>query len=250
MVACPIETPSRPDANRLGGVTVLVVEDDDDSRELLAELLTELGASCRAASSGNEALATFVQKPPEIVVSDLWMPDGDGFELVRRIRSFPPEQGGLVPAIAVSAASNTEEALMAGYHVLIAKPYDPTVIIEAIEEFSRTEEASAPAPWTVSAPPPGDALVVTFVGHVRASDAKACMEVVLRHLQRQTCEVVLDLRQLTGFSVAAASVAERVVWPMRQAVRDVRIVGGPKVARLVAAGACRALGLPYRVESA
>jgi CheY-like chemotaxis protein len=248
MVASPIEPPSRPDANRLGGVTVLVVEDDDDSRELLAELLTELGASCRAARSGNEALATFMQKPPDVLVSDLWMPDGDGFELVRRIRSLPPEEGGLVPAIAVSAASNTEEALMAGYHVLIAKPYDPTVIIEAIEEFARTEEPSARGAWTVSAAP-GDVVFVTFVGHVKASDARASMEALLRHLQRQTCEVVLDLRQVTSFSVAAASAGERVVWPMRQAVRDVRIVGGPKAARLVVAGACRVLGLPYRVET-
>jgi CheY-like chemotaxis protein len=251
MVVSPLET-SRGDAEgeRLKGVTVLVVEDDDDSRELLSELLGGLGATCVPASSGNQARALFLKNPPDIVVSDLWMPDGDGFELARRIRSLPPEQGGLIPAIAVSAASNTEEALMAGYHVLIGKPYDPFEIVQAIEEFLRTdhEVPSLHAPWTVSSPATG-AVVATFDGYVRVSDIRACMGVLVRHLQRQDCEVVLDFRRLTGFSLAAASVAERIVWPMRHAVLHVRIVGGPKAARLVSVGACRVLGLSYRVEN-
>ncbi|MGH7439391.1 MAG: response regulator [Polyangiaceae bacterium] len=222
---------------------------DDDSRELLCELLGEMGATCIPASSGNEAFAHFSETPPDILVSDLWMCDGDGFDLVRRIRALPPEQGGLVPAIAVSAASNVEEALMAGYHVLIAKPYDPTKIADAIEEFAHAETPppSVPSPWTLSSPRDGT-VVIAFAGHVKASHMRACVEHLLPHLRAQPCEVVADFRQLTQLSLAAASVAERAVWPMRHSIRRVSIVGGSRAARLVASAACRSLGLAYTFD--
>ena len=73
-------------------------------------------------------------------MSDLWMTDGDGFDLIRRIRTVRPEKGGLIPAIAVSAGSNAEQALMAGYHVLLGKPYDPQRLLEIIEQFVRADD--------------------------------------------------------------------------------------------------------------
>jgi CheY-like chemotaxis protein len=249
MLAARTDAPDAPERGRLGGLTLLVAEDDLDARELLCEFFSEMGATCLPASSGNQAFAQFIEKHPDILISDVWMPDGDGFELVRRIRALPPEQGGLTPALAVSAASNTEEALMAGYHALIAKPYDPSKIVEAIEDFFGTESQAPPlrAAWTASSPESGT-VVLTFVGHVRAGDMRDCIEVLLRHLEKGPCDVIADFRKLTGFSVAAASVAERAVWPMRQAIRRVCIVGGPKLARLVATGACRVLGLRYSIE--
>ncbi len=140
MLGAPPEATREPEGPKLNGRTVVLVEDDDDSRQLLCELLSEMGATCLSAGSGNQALALFAQASPDVLVSDLWMADGDGFELIRAIRALPPEKGGLTPAIAVSAASNAEEALMAGYHVLIAKPYDPFKLATAIEEFSRTDD--------------------------------------------------------------------------------------------------------------
>jgi hypothetical protein len=138
---------------------------------------------------------------------------------------------------------------MAGYHALIAKPFDPTRVAEAVEEFARAD-AHGPtgrASWTVS-PPRDGTIHVAFVGNVGASDMRACAERVASHLQEETCEVVADFRRLVGFSMAAVSVAERRMWPVRHAIRHVTVVGGPRAARLVAAAACRALGLPCTLE--
>ena len=235
-----------PVAKSLHGLAVLVVEDDRDSRELLTEFFTDAGATCLTAASGNEAFKLFVEKRPDILVSDLWMSDGDGFALIRAIRSLPPGQGGLTPAIALSGGGTADQALMEGYHVLIPKPCDPTKVVEIIQEFLRTEEEgpSARAPWTLSSPASGT-VVLTFAGANRATDVKACMDVLLRHLQRQPCEIIVDMRKVTGFSWAGASVAQRAIWSQRQSIRRVRLIGGSKSARLMAAGACRVLGLHY-----
>jgi len=238
-----------PVVQSLHGLSVLVVEDDLDSRELLSEFFTEVGATCLTAASGNEAFKLFVEKRPDILVSDLWMPDGDGLALIRDIRSLPPGQGGLTPAIALSGAGTADQALMAGYHVLIPKPCDPMKVVEVIEEFLRTDDQSpsAQAPWTLSSPAPGT-IVLTFAGVNGATDVKACMDVLLRHLQRQPCEIIVDMRKVTAFSWAGASVAQRAIWSQRQSIRRVRLIGGSKSARLVAAGACGVLGLQYTVD--
>lgn len=233
----------------LKGIVALIVEDDRDSREMMCTFLRELGATCVDAASGDQAFRLFREGRPDIIISDLWMPDGDGFELIRRVRALPPEEGGLIPAIAVSAASNTEEALLAGFHLLIAKPCDPQHLVDAVEEFlhGADQAPSLQVPWTVSSPEAG-VVHLTFVGFVRVSDMRACADVLSRHLERQPCDLVVDFRGLTGFSLAAGSAAERAVWPHRSAIRSVHIKGGPRSARLVAAGSCRMLGLRYSIE--
>jgi CheY-like chemotaxis protein len=230
------------------GLTVLVVDDDSDSRELLTQLLKARRATCIAAATGYKAFDEFTCRRPDIVVSDLWMPDGDGFELIRRIRALPPEQGGLTPAIAVSAGVNTERALMAGYHAMLAKPLEPDRVVVVIEQFVGvdTERASSPSPWILSAPSRGT-LLLTLSGYVGTSHTRAAVEVLLDHLEWPT-EIVVDCRRLTGFSPAVASIAHQMAWTKRHLVHRVRILGGPASARWVATAVCTMLGIDCAVE--
>jgi CheY-like chemotaxis protein len=231
----------------LRGLTVLVVEDDPDLRELSSELLESFGARCLVASGGDEAFRIFLRDRPDVLVSDLWMANGDGFELIRRIRELPPEDAGLTPAIAVSAAANAEQALMAGYHVLVPKPYELEDLVEIIAHFQPTTDTSAPSGvWTVSSSAPGQ-LMLALVGYVRVADIRAALEVVATYLDERPREMVADLRGLTGFSPAAASAAERIIWQRRKRILRVSIVGGPALARLAASAACTLLGVPYTV---
>jgi CheY-like chemotaxis protein len=232
----------------LFGLTALVAEDDSDSRELLTQLVKARGATCIAAATGYKAFDEFRCRGPDIVVSDLWMPDGDGFELIRRIRALPPEQGGLTPAIAVSAGVNTERALMAGYHAMLAKPLEPDRVVVVIEQFLGvdTERASSPSPWILSAPSRGT-LLLTLSGYVGTSHTRAAVEVLLDHLEWPT-EIVVDCRRLTGFSPAVASIAHQMAWTKRHLVHRVRILGGPASARWVATAVCTMLGIDCAVE--
>jgi CheY-like chemotaxis protein len=234
--------------HRLFGLTVLVVEDDSDSREFLTQLLKARSATCIAAATGYKAFDEFTCRRPDIIVSDLWMPDGDGFELIRRIRALPPEQGGLTPAVAVSAGVNTERALMAGYHAMLSKPLEPDRVVEVVEQFFGidTESASWPSPWTVSAPSRG-ALLLTLWGYVGTSHMRAAVEVLLDQLEWPT-DIIVDCRRLTGFSPAVASIAHQMAWTNRHQVRRVRILGGPASARWVAMAVCVMLGIDCAVE--
>ncbi|HTV24603.1 MAG TPA: response regulator [Polyangiaceae bacterium] len=124
----PTSMPRPPAQNtRLDGLKILVVEDDDDSREFLAEALEQRGATIAAANGVAAALAKFEPFRPDIVVSDIAMPDADGYDLIRQIRSFPSESGGLTPALALTAhtrAEVRERAREAGFQQLEPKPVD------------------------------------------------------------------------------------------------------------------------------
>ena len=87
----------------LNGVRVLVVEDHDDTRELVQAALEELGASVETAASGAEALEAFRAGPPHVVVADIGLPEEDGYALMQRIRAFAEADGGAVPAVALTA---------------------------------------------------------------------------------------------------------------------------------------------------
>jgi PAS domain S-box-containing protein len=103
----------------LGGVRVLVVDDEPDARELVFTVLELAGATVEMAGSAAEALTMLRRQPPDVLVSDLGMPDEDGFELMRQVRALGPERGGAVPAIALSAYTRGEDkmrAAAAGFH--------------------------------------------------------------------------------------------------------------------------------------
>jgi CheY-like chemotaxis protein len=124
---------------RLDGLHVLLVEDDDDSRKLLSTMLKRNGARVTATKSVAEALNMFAQQLPDILISDIGMPDEDGYELIRKLRRLPPDKGGLTPAIALTgyaSKKDRERALEAGYHKHIAKPIEQADMIAAIASLT------------------------------------------------------------------------------------------------------------------
>ena len=120
---------------RLDGLRVLLVEDDDDSRWLLGTMLKRQGAAVTSTSSSLEALNAFEVAAPDVVISDLGMPEENGLELMRKLRMFPAGRGGLVPAIALTGYAtpkDRERALAAGFQLHLAKPVEASELIAAI----------------------------------------------------------------------------------------------------------------------
>ena len=119
--------PSYECAERLDGVRVLVVDDEPDTRELLMVGLGQCGAEVTVTASASEALAAIELSTPALIISDIGMPDVDGYELMRQIRSLPADKGGKIPAIALTAYARTEDrlqALRAGYQMHVTKPVE------------------------------------------------------------------------------------------------------------------------------
>jgi PAS domain S-box-containing protein len=119
----------------LTGIRLLIVDDDVDIRDFLGFVLEQAGAEVRIATSGIEALQAVEQSPPDILLSDIGMPEMDGYMLIRQIRAMPPEQGGQILALALSAYAgevNRQQALAAGFQQHVAKPIDPDTLITVI----------------------------------------------------------------------------------------------------------------------
>jgi PAS domain S-box-containing protein len=126
------------DRVRLEGVNILLVEDDDDSRKLLGTMLTRHGAEVTMVASAAAAFSVFSETLPQVLISDIGMPDEDGYELIRKIRALPAEQGGLTPAIALTGYATRKDrdrSLSAGYHRHIAKPIEQAELVAAIAEL-------------------------------------------------------------------------------------------------------------------
>jgi PAS domain S-box-containing protein len=112
---------------QLQGIRVLVVENDEDSRDLLRKVLEQFGARVTTASSAAEALAELKQSWPDVMVSDIGMPGEDGYDLIRRVRALEQEDGKRLPAVALTAYVGEEDrrrALSAGYQEHLAKPVE------------------------------------------------------------------------------------------------------------------------------
>jgi CheY-like chemotaxis protein len=135
-------------APSLAGLRVLVVEDEADSRELFAKVLTNCGAAVTTAASCEEALGLIgqsaVQDQADVILSDLGMPKDDGFELIRRVRALAPEAGGRIPVVAVTGYANPDDrqrALAAGFHSHLSKPIDPVALAIAVAHAARQSDA-------------------------------------------------------------------------------------------------------------
>ena len=114
---------------------VLVVDDDEATRDLVRAILTECGARVIAVASAAEATAQLALEIPAVIVADVGMPDEDGLSMIRRIRQQPPADGGRVPAVALSAYARAEDrqaALGAGYDEFLAKPAMPSDVVRAV----------------------------------------------------------------------------------------------------------------------
>ncbi|HEY0466531.1 MAG TPA: ATP-binding protein [Polyangiaceae bacterium] len=134
------QPPSRLVAPELRGIRVLVVDDDDDSRDLVVSILEKCEAITLSASSAEQALSIIVRDYPDVIVSDIGMPGMDGYELVRAVRALPDERAQRVPAVAVTAYARQEDqrrALAEGFQLHVAKPIEPATFALAVARLSR-----------------------------------------------------------------------------------------------------------------
>ncbi len=142
---CVTEAASIPGA-KLEGVRVLVVDDEPDAVDLVRSILEQQGARVTTTTSAHEALARFEAEVPDIVVSDLGMPGESGFGLIRRIRVRTPDDGGRVPAIALTAyasVSDRTRALQEGFTSHVAKPTEPAELVAVVSAILLTSKQSA-----------------------------------------------------------------------------------------------------------
>jgi PAS domain S-box-containing protein len=127
----------------LKGLRILVVEDDNDSREVLQLFLEQVGAIVESLPSAKDAMAVFKRPPtslPDLIISDLAMPEEDGYSLISRIRALPEEKGGQIPALALSAFATNESkqrALDAGFDYYCTKPFEPDQLTKDILNLQR-----------------------------------------------------------------------------------------------------------------
>jgi PAS domain S-box-containing protein len=125
----------------LDGINVLVVEDEPDTRELLTAILRECGAQVGAVGSAKDALILIQQELPNVLLSDIAMSEENGYDLIRKVRALPPEKGGNIPAVALTAYAgpvDRRRALLAGFHVHLAKPVEPDELLAVIGSLGRT----------------------------------------------------------------------------------------------------------------
>jgi signal transduction histidine kinase/ActR/RegA family two-component response regulator len=128
----------------LRGLRVLVVDDEEDARELLSMVLESCGVVVTAARSVDEALAAVDREVPAIVVSDIGMPGQDGYGFARQLREREPERGGRIPAVAVTAYARAEDrtrALLAGFTSHVPKPIEPAELIAVIASLTAPRTA-------------------------------------------------------------------------------------------------------------
>ena len=114
---------------------MLVVEDDDDARGLIEKVLETQGATVKTVASAREALDVLGREPVDVLVSDIEMPGTDGYQLIKELRLRPSQQGGSVPAAALTAYARTEDrlrALRAGFQLHLAKPVQPSELVTVV----------------------------------------------------------------------------------------------------------------------
>ncbi|MDB4971145.1 MAG: uncharacterized protein JWN44_6834 [Myxococcales bacterium] len=125
----------------LSGVTVLVVDNDDDARTLLIDVLEREGAETFGASSAAEALTLLRAVRPKVLISDLAMPGEDGFDLMRQVRALAPDRGGITPAVALTGYATDEDrarALAAGFQRHLPKPVNPNELARVVWALAKT----------------------------------------------------------------------------------------------------------------
>lgn len=152
-VVTDTSTAEASDGLMLKGLQILVVEDDHDSREVLQLFLEQSGAIVQSVPSARDAMAVF-QRPsnslPDVMISDLAMPEEDGYSLISRVRQLPAEQGGRIPAIALSAFATNEskqKAIDCGFDFYSSKPFEPDMLTRDIVNVLRHKSgATQPRP--------------------------------------------------------------------------------------------------------
>ncbi len=116
-----------------------------DSRELIDAMLTEYRAEVLTVSTAAEVLSALDAFQPDVLISDVGMPNIDGYTLIQQVRALPAEKGGQIPAIALTAYASEEDrqrALMAGFQDHIPKPIDPVLLVQTITNLAQKREVS------------------------------------------------------------------------------------------------------------
>jgi CheY-like chemotaxis protein len=124
---------------QVAGLKVLVVDDEADARDLIRAALEQRDAVVKTVASAAEALQAVRELRPDVIVSDIGMPDEDGYAFIRRLRSFSRDAGGHTPAVALTAYARPEDrtrALMAGFQSHATKPIDPNELLVVIANLA------------------------------------------------------------------------------------------------------------------
>src|SRR6185295_16932619 len=152
-LAAPAEAAPEPELTLLDGLSVLVVEDDADSRESLVRVLEQYGARVKGAATVREAIGALEIAVPDVLVSDIGMAGEDGYDLIRYVRRLPSAKGGRVSALAVTAygeEGDRVKAMAAGFQAHVAKPVSTAeLVMEVARLAGRT---GAMASWRPPSP--------------------------------------------------------------------------------------------------
>jgi len=126
----------------LDGLRVLLVDDEAEAREIISTVMARTGAEVTACQSASEALAKLSEWKPDVILSDIAMPDEDGYSFIGKVRSLPREKGGETPAAALTAYArdiDRRQALAAGYQMHIAKPIGATQLVTMVARLAGRE---------------------------------------------------------------------------------------------------------------
>ena len=140
----PIRPPGEMGQLSLSGLSVLVVDDEADARELIATVLEQAGARAITAASVDEALIQLVRERPDVLLTDIGMPDADGYTLLQKVRELAPDEGGRIPAAALTAYSRIEDArraFAAGFLRHVAKPVEPAFLVAQVAALAGRQGA-------------------------------------------------------------------------------------------------------------
>jgi CheY-like chemotaxis protein len=129
----------------LNGIRVLVVDDEPDARELMKAVLAQCGAEVTGAATARAALEALEKAPFDVLVSDLAMPENDGYDLIRNVRALDAGRGGRIPALALAYArlGDRAAAMTAGYQQFATKPIEPAELAAAVATLAGRTETPA-----------------------------------------------------------------------------------------------------------
>ncbi|MEP6888196.1 MAG: response regulator [Nitrospirales bacterium] len=123
----------------LKGISVLIVDDEQETLDLLVEVLSRCGAEVRASSSAHDALEALQTWKADVLISDIGMPGEDGYDLIRKVRKMDADHGGCIPAVALTAYARGEDrirALSAGFQMHVSKPVEPVELAAVVASFA------------------------------------------------------------------------------------------------------------------
>jgi hypothetical protein len=137
----------------LRGLRFLVVDDEPDSRELVATIIKRWGGQVRCSQSAADALRAFKEWEPDLLISDLAMPEEDGFTLLKKLRKLRSKRAKQIPAVALSAYASDEDrsiALAEGFQMHLPKPIEPENLVSSIAAALGREALAKAAPAAVA----------------------------------------------------------------------------------------------------